>query len=115
MNRARLVLRITIAAGLLSGLTGCIAKAVVDVATAPVKVAGKAVDLATTSQSEADEKRGRELREREERIGRLERKQRKLDEDCRDGDSRACAERDAVNAEIEALIAAPEHEPRGGG
>lgn len=52
-------------------LPGCIARTALDVATAPVKVAGKAVDLATTSQSEADEKRGRELRKREERLGKL--------------------------------------------
>ena len=36
-------------------LPGCLAKTVVDVATAPVKVVSKGVDLATTSQSEADE------------------------------------------------------------
>ena len=54
---------------LLSGCLGTVA----DVVTAPVKVAGKAVDLATTSQSEADEKRGREIRRREERLGKLER------------------------------------------
>ena len=40
-------------------LNGCLAKTVVDVATLPVRAAGKAVDLATTSQSEADENRGR--------------------------------------------------------
>lgn len=55
-------------------LSGCIAKTAVDVATAPVKVGSKAVDLATTSQSEADEKRGREIRQREERLGKLQRR-----------------------------------------
>ena len=93
---------------LLPALGGCLAKAAVGVVTAPVKVAGKAVDMATTSQSESDEKRGRELRKREERLGKLERKRRKLDEDCRDGESDACAERDAVDAEMEALLGAPE-------
>ena len=39
-------------------LGGCVARTAVNVATAPVRVAGKAVDLATTSQSERDEKRG---------------------------------------------------------
>ena len=39
-------------------LSGCIGT-LVDVATAPVKVVSKGVDLATTSQSERDEKRGR--------------------------------------------------------
>ena len=43
----------------------------VDVATIPVKVVSSGVDAATTSQSEADQKRGREIRKREERLGRL--------------------------------------------
>lgn len=85
-------------------LQGCIARTAVDVVTAPVRVAGKAVDLATTSQSEADEKRGRELRQREERLGRLERKWGKLDEECREGDRKACRERDEVAAEIADLL-----------
>src|SRR5688572_24932929 len=46
-------------------LSGCVASTLANVVTAPVKVASSAVDLATTSQSEADEKRGRELRKRE--------------------------------------------------
>ena len=58
-------------------LTGCVVATVtetaVDVATLPVKVVSKGVDLATTSQSEADEKRGRELREAEEKAGRAAR------------------------------------------
>jgi hypothetical protein len=61
---------------LLAGLSlsGCdvgrIAKTADDVATLPVKVAGSAVDAATTSQSEADENRGRELRKQDEERGR---------------------------------------------
>ena len=55
-------------------LSGCVvatvAETAVDVATLPVKVVSKGVDLATTSQSEADEKRGRELRKAEEKAGR---------------------------------------------
>jgi isocitrate lyase len=55
-------------------LSGCvvasIADAAVDVATLPVKAVSKGVDVATTSQSEADEKRGRELRKAEEKAGR---------------------------------------------
>lgn len=53
-------------------VSGCVST-LVDVATAPVKVVSKGVDLATTSQSEADEKRGREIRRREERLAKLER------------------------------------------
>jgi hypothetical protein len=56
-------------------LSGCttIASTAVDVVTLPVKVVSKGVDAATTSQSEADEKRGRELRKQEEERGRLAR------------------------------------------
>lgn len=85
-------------------LPGCLAKTALDVATAPVKVVSKGVDMATTSQSEADEKRGRELRKREERLGKLERRWYKLDADCMNGKVRACAERDSVGEEIELLL-----------
>ncbi len=55
-------------------LSGCVvasvADAAVDIATLPVKVVSKGVDAATTSQSEADQKRGRELRKAEEKAGR---------------------------------------------
>jgi len=54
-------------------LGGCVASAVADVVTLPVKVVSKGVDLATTSQSEADEKRGRELRKAEEAAGKAQR------------------------------------------
>ncbi len=84
-------------------LPGCIAKTALNVATAPVRVAGKAADLATTSQSEADEKRGRELRKREERLGKLDRQWRKADAACAAGERKACAERDALGEEIDAL------------
>jgi len=55
-------------------LGGCVAGTIVDTAvtavTLPVRVASKAVDLATTSQAEADRKRGRELRLQDERRAR---------------------------------------------
>ena len=56
-------------------LAGCVsvAKTAVDVATLSVKAVSKGVDLATTSQSEADEKRGRELRKAEEEAGKRHR------------------------------------------
>jgi hypothetical protein len=47
-------------------LPGCIST-VGSVVTAPFKVAGKAADWATTSQSEADRNRGRAIRKAEER------------------------------------------------
>ena len=47
-------------------LGGCLARTAVDVATMPVKAVGWTADKLTTSQSEADEKRGRELRKADE-------------------------------------------------
>jgi hypothetical protein len=56
-------------------LSGCvsIAKTAVDVVTLPVKAASAGVDAVTTSQSEADEKRGRALRKAEEDYGKRQR------------------------------------------
>ena len=48
---------------------GCVAKTVVGVATAPVKVAGKVADWTTTSQDEADRNYGRKMRKQEAREG----------------------------------------------
>jgi hypothetical protein len=84
-------------------LGGCLAKTAVDVVTLPVRAAGKAVDLATTSQSEADEKRGREIRKREEELGKLERRYEDELEDCRDGDRRACSRAQTTYAELQAV------------
>jgi hypothetical protein len=58
---------------LISGCVGTIARTAVDVVTLPVKAVSAGVDAATTSQSEADEKRGRELRKQEEERGRVAR------------------------------------------
>jgi hypothetical protein len=67
----------------LSGcVVGTVAKTAVDVVTLPVKVVSAGVDAATTSQSERDEKRGRELRKQEEERGRLARQ---MEERCRKG------------------------------
>lgn len=51
-------------------LGGCIARTAVDIVTLPVRAMGAGVDALTTSQAEADQRRGRELREAEEREGR---------------------------------------------
>lgn len=61
-----------LAAPLLLGgcVVGTVASTAVDVVTLPVKVVSAGVDAATTSQSEADEKRGRALRKAEEKAGR---------------------------------------------
>lgn len=58
-------------------LSGCIAKTAVDIVTLPVKAVGAGVDAVTTSQSEADEKRGRAMRKQEEREGKEARKREK--------------------------------------
>src|SRR5437763_14596633 len=50
-------------------VVGTVAKTAVDVATIPVKVVSAGVDAATTSQSERDEKRGREARKQDELRG----------------------------------------------
>ncbi len=70
-------MRILFVAAFALVLPGCIAKTALDVATLPVKAASAAVDAATTSQSEADEKRGREIRLKEECVGKEERRARK--------------------------------------
>lgn len=85
-------------------LGGCIST-VADVVTAPVRVVSGAVDMATTSQSEADERRGRQLREREERLGRLERRYREQAEDCGEGDQRACLQARDTRREMDEILA----------
>jgi len=55
-------------------LAGCV-RTVASVVTAPVRAVGWTADKLTTSQSEADQKRGRREREAEEKIGREQRKQ----------------------------------------
>ena len=63
---------------LLSGcVVGTVAKTAVDVATLPVKVASAGVDAATTSQSEADETRGRRERKADEQRGKEAKKEAK--------------------------------------
>lgn len=84
-------------------LGGCGVGTIVDVVTAPVRVAGKAADLATTSQSEADEKRGRDLRHLEARYARLEREARNEGQRCADGQSAACFKRDAILTEMDLI------------
>lgn len=85
-------------------LSGCLARLATDVVTAPIKVASKSVDVLTTSQSESDEKRGRELRKKEERLGKLSRERSKAQRSCdKDPSSEACAKLESINAEIDRL------------
>jgi len=68
---------------LLSGcIVGAVATTAVDIVTLPVKVASAGVDAVTTSQAEADQKRGREIRKAEED---QDKQLRLADERCRKG------------------------------
>jgi len=101
-----------LALGLASlALQGCLARAAVDVVTLPVRAVSAGVDAATTSQSEADEKRGREIRKREERLGRLERDYDKAMERCGEGDDAACERAQSIRAEQKALMEGVPVEP----
>ena len=70
MNRPARLLVAALAPALLGG---CIASTAVSLATAPIRVASKAVDLATTSQSEADRNYGKKMRKKEAREGKAAR------------------------------------------
>jgi hypothetical protein len=84
-----------------ASLSGCIARTAVDLVTAPVRVGSAAVDLATTSASEAAAaKRRAERRQAVRRTG-LEQAYARHAEQCRAGNRDACARRDATYAEIE--------------
>jgi hypothetical protein len=85
-------------------LQGCIARAAVSAVSLPVKVASRGVDMATTSQSEADEARGREIRKREERLGKLGRQYDRAKRACDNGDATACRNAAAIRAEMEELM-----------
>ena len=84
-------MRHAFAAALLAfALSGCVARTALDIATLPVKAAGAAVDAATTSQAEADQKLGRKIRKQEECMGR---EQKRADKQDREPDYSRC-ERD---------------------
>ena len=74
-------------------LSGCLVRTAVDVVTLPVRAVGAGVDAVTTSQAEADQRRGRELRQAEEREGREARQ--------RERDARRTRERAEDDAEDE--------------
>ena len=104
-------LRVIVAGTAAFALQGCLAKTAYDVATLPVKVASSGVDLATTSQSEADQKRGREIRQREERLGKLQRDYDKQIKKCGDGDRQACDDARLTYAEMQQLLPTIPAEP----
>ena len=88
-------------------LSGCIARTAASVVTAPVRAGAQVADWATTSQDEADRARGRELRHREEQLGRLSRQRDNAARDCARGDADACAQQRRIEGEIETLQAQP--------
>jgi hypothetical protein len=94
----------TALSALLGGCVSTVASAVGTVVTAPVRIASRAADMATTSQSEADENRGRELRRRDERLGHLQRDYEDKAEDCADGSDRACRQAVELRREMDALL-----------
>ncbi len=83
-------------------LQGCVTSIVKDVVTAPIKIVSKTADVLTTSQSESDEKRGKQMRLREENLGKLARKSDKARKKCADGNEEACSEYEALEADIAA-------------
>ena len=93
-------------------LGGCLAKTAIGVVTAPVRAVSQAADWATTSQDEADRARGREVRRREENVGRLQRNYEDLAEECEQGDDRACRDAVAAQREIDSLTPGLPVEPR---
>ncbi|MGL3823319.1 hypothetical protein [Sphingopyxis sp. R3-92] len=87
-------------------LTGCFS-AVKTVVTAPVKAVGQVADWTTTSQDESDRNRGREMRKREEQVGKLSRQRDKAAEKCQRGNAEQCQRAEVLEHEIEAAMAAP--------
>jgi len=86
-------------------LSGCLARTATKVVTAPVRVASGAIDMATVSQSEADERRGRELRKRQEELRALERERIKQKDRCDRGNARACDQVTAIERQMADLRA----------
>ena len=83
MNRFAASLTLAFGPLLLSGcIVSTVASTAVDVVTLPVKAVSAGVDAVTTSQKEADEKRGRELRKQDEERAR---QLRQAQERCRKG------------------------------
>ena len=99
----RVILLALLSAPLLGGCVG----AVKSVVTAPVKAVGQVADWSTTSQEEADRNRGRALRQREERVGKLTRQRDKAARKCRDGRQDQCQRAEVLSHEIEAVMAEP--------
>jgi hypothetical protein len=107
MSREEKYMRILIGAMLVAPLlAGCVST-VKTIVTAPVKAVGQVADWSTTSQDESDRNRGREMRKREEQLGKLSRQRDKAAEKCRDGKEEQCQRAEVLEHEIEAVMAEP--------
>ncbi|NML94596.1 hypothetical protein [Novosphingobium olei] len=100
-------------------LSGCVAKSAFDLATMPVRAGARAVDTTadvydklTVSQSERDEKRGREIRRREEQYGRLSRDYDRARHDCERGNEDACKAARSIYGRMDAMRASIPYEGR---
>ncbi|CAH0498589.1 hypothetical protein [Novosphingobium sp. CECT 9465] len=94
----------------LTSLPGCVAKSAFDLATLPVRAGARAVnttadayDRVTVSDSERDQKRGREIRKREERYGELSRDYDRALKKCDRGNDDACADAREIYGEMNAM------------
>jgi hypothetical protein len=102
--RRKTMRALIIAALAAPALAGCVST-VKSVVTAPVKAVGQVADWSTTSQDEADRNRGRAMRAREERLGKLTRQRDKAAEKCRSGQENQCQRAEVLDHEIEAVMA----------
>ena len=103
-------LRIVSAALIFAALPGCVAKSAFDLVTLPVRAGANAVnttagvyDRVTVSQSERDQRRGREIRQREERYGELSRDYDKALRKCDRGSDDACDAAREIYGEMNAM------------
>lgn len=94
----------------LTALPGCVAKSAFDLATLPVRAGARAVnttadayDRVTVSDSERDQKRGREIRRREERYGELSRDYDRALRKCDRGNDDACDTAREIYGEMNAM------------
>lgn len=88
-----MIARLLVCAVPLPLLSGCLAAEII---TAPI-------DAVTTTQSEADEDRGKAMRKRDKKMGALIRRREDAREDCRDGQQSRCADADKLEQEIAEL------------
>lgn len=85
-------------------LCGC-ASTAKTVVSAPFKATGKVVDWTTTSQEETDRNRERAMRERDERLEKLNDQRAKAERKCRQGQTSQCQRVEILSHEMDAILA----------